>query len=153
MAEVVFFQKMTCGGNARQRAALVAAGHVVTSRDLLAEAWTADTLLPFLDGLAPADWFNRAARRIKDGEVVPEALDHDTALALLISDPALIRRPLIESGGRRMIGWNSDAIQAWLGLTDVGSAVGESCPRHQAGQGGGGCQGHDAHAHEGICAA
>lgn len=153
MAEVIFFQKMTCGGNARQRAALAAAGHVVTPRDLLAEAWTAETLLPFLEGLAPADWFNRAAKRVKEGEVVPEALDHDAAIALLLQDPALIRRPLIESGGRRMVGWNAAAIQEWLGLTDAGGAVGESCPRHQGGHGGSDCQGHDAPAEKGICAA
>lgn len=152
MADVVFFQKMTCGGNARQRAALVAAGHRVVSRDLLAEPWTAESLSPFLRDLAPADWFNRSAKRVKEGEVVPEALDREAALALLLADPALIRRPLIESGDRRMVGWNAEAINAWLGLTDAASTVGESCPRHQGGHAEGACQGH-AESGKGTCAA
>jgi len=153
MAEVVFFQKMTCGGNARQRAALQAAGHTVLPRDLFAEPWSAETLLSFLEDLPPADWFNRAAKRVKDGDVVPEALGREAALALLLQDPTLIRRPLIESGGRRMVGWNAEALQAWLGLTDTGRSVGESCPRHQADHVAGSCQAHDPANDKGICAA
>lgn len=78
-----------------------------------------------------ADWFNRAAPRVKSGEVVPEKIDADTALQLMLQDPLLIRRPLIEAEGRKEIGFDQNLVHAWLGLTPSGSDL-ESCPRsHQ----------------------
>ena len=37
MARVIFYEKRGCGGNARQKALLVASGHEVHARDLLTE--------------------------------------------------------------------------------------------------------------------
>ena len=77
---------------------LRAARHTLDVRDLLSWPWTAESLLPFLAPLPVADWFNRAAPRIKSGEIVPEALDAEAALALLLAEPLLIRRPLMALG-------------------------------------------------------
>lgn len=82
MAHITFFEKPGCGGNARQRAALEAAGHTLERRNLLAEPWTRETLLAFLAPLPPTAWFNRSAPRIKSGELDPDALDAEAALAL-----------------------------------------------------------------------
>lgn len=119
MTHIVFFEKPGCGGNARQRAALEAAGHTLQRHSLLAEPWTAETLLPFLDRLPVADWFNRAAPRVKAGEVQPEALDRDAALALLLAEPLLIRRPLMQRSdtGARLVGFDTAAVHAWVGLS------------------------------------
>jgi nitrogenase-associated protein len=92
MTALLFFEKPGCGGNARQKAALLAAGHTLQVRSLLAEPWTRERLLAFLAPLPVAQWFNRAAPRVKNGEVQPEALDADAALALLLAEPLLIRR-------------------------------------------------------------
>ncbi|MBQ0945876.1 hypothetical protein KAK07_21220 [Ideonella sp. 4Y16] len=118
MTHLIFFEKPGCGGNARQRAALQAAGHTLAVRSLLSEPWTAASLLAFLAPLPVAGWFNRAAPRVKSGEIVPEQLDADTALALLLVEPLLIRRPLMQrcDDGSRRVGFDTAAIDAWVGL-------------------------------------
>lgn len=118
MAHLIFYEKPGCGGNARQRAALQAAGHTLERRDLLAEPWTRDALLAFLAPLPVADWFNRAAPRIKSGEVVPGTLSAECALALLLADPLLIRRPLMHqpADDSRHVGFDTAAVATWIGL-------------------------------------
>lgn len=118
MTHIFFFEKPGCSGNARQRAALEAAGHTLDLHNLLTEPWTAPSLRPFLAPLPVADWFNRAAPRVKRGEVVPEALDAESALALLLAEPLLIRRPLMQRAdtGRRHVGFDTAAVAAWVGL-------------------------------------
>jgi len=59
-------------------------------------AWTKERLLAFF-GNRPVPNGSTAPPKVKSGEVVPEALDADTALAMMIADPLLIRRPLIEA--------------------------------------------------------
>ncbi len=116
MAYVIFFEKPGCGNNSRQKAWLAAAGHQVDARNLLAEPWTADTLRPFFGQQPVAQWFNRAAPRVKSGEVVPEALGEAEALAMMLAEPLLIRRPLMEAAGQRVAGFDPEAVDAWLGL-------------------------------------
>jgi len=129
MTRITFYEKPGCGGNARQRAALQAAGHELERRDLLAEPWTAERLLDFLAPLPVADWFNRAAPRVRDGEIVPERLSREQALALLLAEPLLIRRPLMrrQDSGSRLVGFDPAAVEAWVGLSPAGPAVGEGC--------------------------
>ena len=118
MTHITFFEKPGCGGNAKQKALLRAAQHTLEVRDLLQWPWTAESLLPFFAELPVAQWFNRAAPRIKSGAVVPEALDADTALALLLAEPLLIRRPLMQrtDNGARHVGFDTAAVDAWVGL-------------------------------------
>lgn len=118
MTHIVFFEKPGCGGNARQRTALEAAGHTLERRNLLTAYWTKESLLAFLASLPVPDWFNRAAPRVKNGEVQPEALDTDKALALLLWDPLLIRRPLMQrtDNHSRHVGFDPEAVNAWVGL-------------------------------------
>lgn len=116
MAHITFFEKPGCGGNAKQKALLRAARHTLDVRDLLTWRWSAESLLAFLAPLPVAVWFNRAAPRVKSGEIVPEALDADAALALLLAEPLLIRRPLMALGEERMVGFDADKVHAWIGL-------------------------------------
>lgn len=118
MTHLVFFEKPGCGGNTRQRAALEAAGHTLERRNLLTAPWTPDSLLAFLAPLPVPDWFNRAAPRVKSGEVQPDTLDADGALALLLQEPLLIRRPLMQrcDNGSCHVGFETAAVDAWIGL-------------------------------------
>lgn len=127
MAKVIFYEKPGCANNARQRKLLQAAGHEVETRDLLRHPWTAQTLRPFFGARPVAEWFNRASPRVKTGEVLPEAFEGEAALAAMIADPLLIRRPLIEVGGERVAGF--DGLPACLGLDsgDGASAAPEAC--------------------------
>jgi nitrogenase-associated protein len=117
MSNIVFFEKPGCQGNARQRALLQAAGHTLIRRDLLAQPWTAESLLDFLAGLPVRQWFNRAAPRLKSGEIDPDRHDAESALALLLADPLLIRRPLMQrDDGARMVGFEIAEVDRFVGL-------------------------------------
>ena len=138
MAEVIFHGKPGCQGNARQVQVLRASGHDVVVRDLLAEPWTEDRLRSYFGDRPAAEWFNRSAVRVKNGEIVPERLDEAEAMALLLADPLLIRRPLIEAAGQRHAGWEPERIAAWIGLGEAlapgkeGCAAGADQPTHTA---------------------
>lgn len=116
MASVLFYEKPGCANNTRQKALLAAAGHGVSARDLLAEAWTPERLRPFFGDLPVVYWFNSSAPRIKSGEIDPASLREDEALREMARDPLLIRRPLMEAEGRRCVGFDIIEIDAWLGL-------------------------------------
>ncbi|MEJ2552423.1 MAG: ArsC/Spx/MgsR family protein [Gammaproteobacteria bacterium] len=117
MAEIFFYEKPGCANNAQQKQLLKAAGHTVIVRNLLAEAWTAEHLRSFFGELPVRDWFNRAAPRVKSGEVDPERLAADAGLELMLTDPLLIRRPLMECEGRRLAGFDAGRVEAWLGTS------------------------------------
>ncbi|HEY9623101.1 MAG TPA: ArsC/Spx/MgsR family protein [Crinalium sp.] len=122
MVTVRFYEKPGCINNTKQKALLNAAGHTVDAQNLLTERWTPETLRPFFGDLPVAEWFNYTAPRIKSGEVVPAQLDEATALNLMIYDPLLIRRPLMQVGARREVGFDSDKVSAWIGLDAAESA-------------------------------
>ena len=71
MTTVVFYQKPGCATNARQIRTLEAAGHSLTVKDLLKAPWTAEELRSFFGETPIGSWFNRAAPRIKSGELIP----------------------------------------------------------------------------------
>lgn len=128
MSRLRFWEKPGCAGNAKQKAVLREAGHSLEVRDLLREGWSRERLLEFLAPLAVEDWFNRAAPRVKSGEVVPEALSAADALELLLAEPLLIRRPLMErEDGERMVGFDSERADAWIGLAPGAARLGEGC--------------------------
>lgn len=130
MTHLIFFEKPGCGGNARQRAALEAAGHTLERRNLLTTHWSRDSLLDFLAPLPVTDWFNRSAPRIKSGEVNPDTLDDNAALTLLLKEPLLIRRPLMQrtDNNTRHVGFDTAAVDAWIDLgTNPASVTLERC--------------------------
>lgn len=122
MTRVVFYEKPGCANNARQKRMLEAAGHEVIARDLLAEDWTEDKLRPFFGDRPVAEWFNRAAPRVKYGEIDPGRFDAGAAIAAMIAEPILIRRPLMEAEGRRVAGFDQEQIRAWIGLAPAAEA-------------------------------
>jgi len=129
MASVVFYEKPGCSNNTRQKQLLSKSGHDVVALDIRAQSWRPETLRPFFEGLPVAEWFNRAAPRVKSGAVVPETMGAEDALAEMCLDPLLIRRPLMESGDRRMAGFSEAAVDAWIGLTPASEPIPETCPR------------------------
>lgn len=117
MARVIFYEKPGCVTNVRQRAMLEDAGHEVVVRNLLTERWTPLRLLSFFGQMPVSQWFNRASPRVKSGEIDPAALDGASAIALMLADPLLIRRPLIEVDDRwRCAGFDAELIDCSIGL-------------------------------------
>jgi nitrogenase-associated protein len=116
MATVIFYEKPGCKNNTKQKALLQATGHTVEAHNLLTAAWKIETLRPFFGDLPIVEWFNYTAPGIKSGEIIPAQLDAETALNLMINDPLLIRRPLMQVGERREVGFDRDKIATWIGL-------------------------------------
>ncbi|MDZ7959870.1 MAG: ArsC/Spx/MgsR family protein [Aulosira sp. DedQUE10] len=153
MAKVIFYEKPGCKGGTRQKVLLTAAGHEVVPQSLLAEPWTAERLRSFFGDRPVAEWFNPSSPRIKSGEVVAEKLDEQTALSLMLQDPLLIRRPLIQVGDRREVGFEVEKIDAWIGLQPVDESFREMA-ENLMGKDLQGCAhgGNDEHKHhEGGC--
>ena len=120
MTQLTFWEKPGCEGNARQKAILTAAGHQLTVKSILEEPWDASTLRAFFGDLPVAHWFNRAAVEVKTGEIVPEAFDAEAALALMVDNPLMIRRPLMQAeSGDRHVGFVLEEVDAWVGLGDA----------------------------------
>lgn len=129
MAHVIFFEKPGCKNNTAQKAALAEAGHEVEARNLLAQPWTEAALRPFFGDFPVAQWFNPSAPRIKSGEVDPAAMDAAAALAMMLADPLLIRRPLMQVGDERRVGFDSAAVDRWIGLEAAALSLAEACPK------------------------
>jgi len=132
MSEVLFYEKPGCINNTRQKALLESAGHRVVARNLLTEPWTAERLRPFFGSLPVPEWFNPSAPAVKEGRVLPEILNETGALLLMVRDPLLIRRPLMQVGSERMVGCDSAVVDAWIGLIEKPGREIEDCPRSHA---------------------
>ncbi|MFA6063023.1 MAG: hypothetical protein WC736_10515 [Gallionella sp.] len=133
MATVVFYEKPGCGNNTRQKIWLSASGHTVEAKNLLKENWSEAKLRRFFGDTPVAAWFNLASPRIKSGEVHPAIFTIDTALPMMIADPLLIRRPLMEVDGVCRAGFDASAVHTWIGLSgEQPKGDIEACPKGPA---------------------
>ena len=133
MTRIVFYEKPGCANNARQKKLLLAAGHEVFEKNLLTEPWTASRLREFFGARPVAEWFNRAAPRVKNGEIFPETMNEAAALRAMVEDPLLIRRPLLEAGEIRLAGFDSPQVARWLGDNTAASDddLAQACHRQR----------------------
>ena len=131
MAHVLFYEKPGCGGNAKQKALLRASGHEIEAKSLLSEPWTSASLRPYFGDRPVRDWFNLASPRVKSGEIAIDRLGEQEALALMLADPLLIRRPLMLVAGRRECGFDSELVDAWIGLKPDSEKVSDVCIKEQ----------------------
>jgi nitrogenase-associated protein len=129
MAKVLFFEKPGCAGNARQKALLRASGHEVQARSLLLEPWSEGSLRPYFGGKPVRDWFNPAAPRVKSGEIAVDSLSGEQAIALMLADPLLIRRPLIRVADRCESGFDAELVDSWIGVAATPERISDSCVR------------------------
>ncbi len=130
MATVLFYEKPGCANNTQQKVLLAKAGHTVWAKNLLAERWTAARLRPFFGQRPVEEWFNRSAPRVRDGEIDCERLTETEALVLMLADPLLIRRPLMDVDGDCRVGFDQVEVDAWIGLTNTAASADlETCPR------------------------
>ena len=130
MADVVFYEKPGCINNTRQKCLLQDAGHAVTARNLLYAPWTSTRLLAFFEELPVADWFNRSAPQITSGQLDLLAVSKDEAIYRMLADPLLIRRPLMEVQGVKIVGFDVALLEKLIGFraVDITEDL-ESCPR------------------------
>ena len=130
MAIIDFYEKPGCIGNTKQKKMLQDAGHILNVHNLLTEPWTPAALRPFFGDRPVVDWFNPTAPPITKEEICPQQLDAAAALAAMVEQPILIRRPLLQVGTRRMAGFDLAVIDRWVGLaadSDLTQDV-QTCP-------------------------
>jgi nitrogenase-associated protein len=122
-----FYEKPGCINNAKQQRLLELHGHRVEAHSILNQHWDEATLRLFFNDMPVSEWFNRAAPRVKSGEIVPEAYDESEALKAMVNDPLLIRRPLIEVDGEMACGFDNSLVKDLLGGNTYISGL-LSCP-------------------------
>ena len=110
-ATIRFFEKPNCTGNARQKAILLSAGHRLITENLLDFPFTKEELRSYFGALPVVQWFNGLAPRVKSGEVDIISMNEDQALDTMLADPLLIRRPLMEVNGVRLVGFNLEELE------------------------------------------
>ncbi len=123
--KIVFYEKPGCKGNARQKAMLESAGYALETRSILDEPWQADVLRAFFGDRPVADWFNWKAPAVKRGEVEPDSFNAAGALEIMLREPILIRRPLIDLNGQKACGFD-ESVLAMLGVGESSEGM-EAC--------------------------
>lgn len=130
MAKVIFWEKPGCQGNARQKEILLASGHELEVRNLLTEAWTEEELARFFGSRPVAEWFNMTNPKVKAGEIVPSLVTRKEALEMMVVEPLLIVRPLMQVGDECLAGFDVGMVHNWIGLKSevVGERDPKNCP-------------------------
>jgi len=117
MKLVVFYEKPFCAANAKQKQILRSSGCTLIERNLLEHGLDAEGLRSFMGDMSVCEWFNPAAPAIKNGEIFPNDLDEEEAMKLLMSDPILIRRPLMIIGSEKLCGFDAVKVAEILDRT------------------------------------
>ncbi len=130
MANIIFWEKPNCQGNKRQKEILLASGHQLDVRDLLTEPWDRETLAQFFGARPVTEWFNPSNPRVKSGELEPAAIPPEQALRMMVAEPLLIVRPLMQVGEQRLAGFDVEQVHNWVGLklASVGERDPKNCP-------------------------
>jgi nitrogenase-associated protein len=121
MAHVIFFTKPGCLTGSKQLELLKQAGHEVEVRSVLDQPWTAYELHTYFADLPVREWFNRNSQRVKSGEIDPGSFDEKSALAAMMDDHLLIRRPLLQVGIMKRCGFDLKMLDEWIGIAEATS--------------------------------
>lgn len=130
MAQIQFFEKPKCINGEKQKNILKKAGNDIECINILEYPWNSDELAPFIKDKQPTDFMNYTAPKIKNGDIVPEELDYDAAVSLMVKEPILIKRPLIKVDGMSIQGFHDKRLIPYLGSWDGREDV-ITCPNLQ----------------------
>ena len=109
-----FYEKTGCSGNAKQKELLKSHNISFIVKSLLDTPWSKETLSEFFKGLELVDMFNPFAPQIRDKEIDITKLSKDEAISLMIKNPILIKRPLLEINGTKICGFDIEKINELL---------------------------------------
>ena len=109
---ITLYGLKNCDTCKKALAALKAAGRETEFIDIRAEA-DLDAKLPvWLDALGPAALINKRSTTWRALSTDEQASAEENASALLQTHPTLIKRPVIESGAKTLVGWSKDSLSA-----------------------------------------
>lgn len=86
-------------------------GLELEERDFFDNPFTEEELRHLLGDTPPSDVFSWKSPSFKKLGLSQEELDDDRLIALMLQEPRLIRRPLIHTGDRLIVGANKKAIE------------------------------------------
>jgi arsenate reductase (glutaredoxin) len=115
--KVVFYEKKGCGGNARQKELLHQAGVEFEIKDILNTVWTKELLEAFFEDLSVENIFNMSALKIKNNAIDITQVSKNQAIELMLKEPILIKRPLIEINNTKICGFDIDKINTLLNIS------------------------------------
>jgi len=77
-----------------------------------------------------AEWFNITNPQVKSREIDPQNISADDALKMMVAEPLLIGRPLMQVGNQRLAGFEVQEVHNWIGLKlqSVGERDPKNCP-------------------------
>ncbi len=113
---VTFYEKPGCAGNRRQKTLLQEHGIALEVRDMAKEHWTREKLEAFFGDRPNEAIVNTSSPLIKSGELDPAALSRDELIARMLEAPLLIKRPLIQYGETRVLGFDIPRLNQLLGI-------------------------------------
>ena len=109
-----FYEKTGCSGNAKQKELLKSHNISFSVKSLLDTSWSKESLSEFFKGLDTKDIFNPFAPQIRDKEIDISKLSKDEAIELMIKNPILIKRPLLDINGVKVCGFDIEKINELL---------------------------------------
>ena len=113
--KVTFYEKPNCAGNAKQKKLLTLNGISFETKNILDTPWDKETLNQFFQNLQKEDIINPFAPKIKNNELNFEELSKEELIELMINEPILIKRPLLELGEYKLCGFDIEKINQILG--------------------------------------
>lgn len=111
--DVIFYGKVGCAGNTKQKALLKKHNITYDERDILKIQWSKERLQSFFEGLSNEEIINQSTPQMKRGEI-DLTLPQEELIAQMIKTPILIKRPLLEIGTHKLCGFDIDKINALL---------------------------------------
>lgn len=112
--EIIFYEKPGCAGNAKQKQLLDFHGVNYTTKSILSNPWSKEELLSYFEGLSIEDIYNPFAPQIKSGEIKPQLLSKEGLVTLMLQEPILIKRPLLNIDGNKICGFDLKKINTLL---------------------------------------
>lgn len=113
---VLFYEKTGCAGNTQQKLLLKEHGIEFEVRSMLDTTWSIEQLKPFFEGLEVCEMINPFAPAVKNKKINIEKLSKQEALELMIKEPILIKRPLLQINERFFCGFDIIALNKALNI-------------------------------------
>lgn len=90
---------------------LLGRGVELVERDFFEERFTKDELRSLIGERQPSEVFSWNSPSFKKLGIAREKLDEEQLLGLMVEEPRLVRRPLIQVGGQIIVGADKKAIE------------------------------------------
>lgn len=124
---VVFYEKTGCAGNEKQKQLLRLNGISFETKSILDTTWDKKSLESFFNELEIDQIINKFAPQIKNNEINLSTISREELIELMCETPILIKRPLLEVGDAKIVGFDIEQINSLLGTEICDSAKISTC--------------------------